>query len=135
MSKSAQRKELWAVQISETTQDGQSQTNATFVIAEVAYYKDRMRNTRTGEVFPRGYRVNVDIRDRGHSSTGFSFESFMLFQSINVRRHLEEAKMFSAKKLEAFAIDPTVLQLAEELKAEALALHQAQQKEEESHAH
>ena len=130
MSKSAQRKELWAVQISETKPDGPSQTKATYVIGEVAYYKDAMRNTRTGEVFPRGYRLNVDIRDRGQSSNGFTFESFILFESIHVRRQLEEAKMFSAKKLEALAVDPKVLQLAEELKAEALSLHQAQQKEE-----
>lgn len=121
MSKTATSVQLFAEKIEGSEKkDMCDRITASYLIAEVRYYKDGVRNSRTGEVFPRGYRLTLDIRDRGESN-GIQFESFMLFDNISLRCQLEDAKMFSAKKLAALAASPAVLEQAQAMKAGALA--------------
>jgi hypothetical protein len=112
-------KELDVTMIDGTMRTEYGEQKATYLITELRYRKDGVRNSRTGEVFPRGYELHVDIRDRGYGKV-FMSESFMLFDCISVKRHIEPANAFSAKRFAALQTDPKVLAIATELQQLAL---------------
>lgn len=132
MSNSKTTKELDVTMIDGTLRTEGSEQTGTFVITELRYRKDGVRNSRTGEVFPRGYELHVDIRDRSYGKV-FMSESFMLFDNISVKRHIEPAKVCNQKRFEALTTDAKVLEVAKELHALALeqwTAKQAQDKKE-----
>jgi hypothetical protein len=112
-------KELDVTRIAGTEREEYGEQKATYLITELAYRKDDVINRRTGETFPRGYELHVDIRDRGYGKH-FMSESFCLFESISLKRHIEPAKVCNQKRFEALTTDAKVLEAAKELRALAL---------------
>lgn len=112
-------KELDVTMIDGTLRTEGSEQTGAFVITELRYRKDGIINQRTGETFPRGYEVHVDIRDRSYGKA-FMSESFILFDNISVKRHIEPAKVCNQKRFEALTTDAKVLEVAKELRALAL---------------
>lgn len=119
MSNSKTTKELDVTMIAGTVREEYGEQKATYLITELRYRKDGVRNSRTGEVFPRGYELHVDIRDRSYGRI-FMSESFMLFDCISFKRHIEPAKVCNQKRFEALTTDAKVLEVAKELRALAL---------------
>lgn len=113
-------KELDVTKIDGTDREEYEETKATYLITELRYRKDGVRNTRTMEVFPRGYELHVDIRDRSYGAEFMSESFVMCGDSISLRRHIEPAKMFSQKRFEALAVDSTVLAVATGMRKLAL---------------
>lgn len=118
---SQQTIEVFAEKIEGSESETASDIKAEYVIGKVDYTKGGL-SYATYKRVPRGYRLIVTIRERGRSKTGgFSTESFVMFGGINRGEFIEEAKMFSAKKLDTLSKSPAVLVRLQELKAEALA--------------
>lgn len=129
---SQQAIEVFAEQIEGSESETASEIKAEYVIGKVDYTKGGL-SYATYQRVPRGYRLIVTIRARGTSKNGgYSTESFVMFGGINKGEFIEEAKMFSAKKLEALSKAPAVLVRLQELKAEALAEWKAKHAEEDA---
>lgn len=101
---------------------------ADYLVGEVSYSKGGM-NYFSGRQSQRGYRIMVQLRTRGEG-----FESFMIGGGIAKGEFIEEAKMFSAKRLQALSQDATVFGSVLRLKAECAAIYLARQTQAESEA-
>lgn len=113
--------EVFAEKIEGSEKETQTDITADYVIGEVSYTKGGI-NIFSGNRSKRGYLLSVRIANRGTSKCGmFSSESFLMFGQIGRAEFLAEAKMFSAKKLEAFATADTVRARMAELKKDVLA--------------
>ena len=92
---------------------------ADYLVGEVDYTKGGT-NYFSGNRTRRGYRISVQLRTRGEG-----FESFMIGGGICQSQWVEEAKMFSAKRLQALSVDASILERLQNLKAECLAIYRA----------
>lgn len=126
--------EVFAEVIPGTEVETVTEIKADYIIGEVDYTKGGLSYTTYKQV-ARGYRLSVMIRTRGRSKTGgFSSEAFVMFGGINKGEFIEEAKMFSGKRLAALAQDATILERLQNLKAECLAIYRAKHQTGESEA-
>lgn len=117
--------EVFAEVIPGTEVETETEIKADYIIGEVDYTKGGLSYTTYKQV-ARGYRLSVMIRTRGISKTGgFSSESFVMFGGINKGEFIEEAKMFSAKRLQALSVEASILERLQNLKAECLAIYRA----------
>ncbi len=98
---------------------GSEQMEADYLVGEVSYSKGGV-NYWSGGYTKRGYRFMVQMRTRGAG-----FESFTIGGGIAKGEFIEEAKMFSAKRLQALSTDATILGRILNLKAECLAIYRA----------
>ena len=89
------------------------------LVGEVSYSKGGL-NYFSGGRIQRGYRLMVQMRTRGAG-----FESFMIGGGIAKGEFIEEAKMFSAKRLQVLSVTPEILERLQNLKAECLAIYRA----------
>ena len=98
---------------------GSEQIEADYLVGEVSYSKGGL-NYFSGGRIQRGYRLMVQMRTRGAG-----FESFMIGGGIAKGEFIEEAKMFSAKRLQVLSVTPEILERLQNLKAECLAIYRA----------
>ena len=98
---------------------GSEQIVADYLVGEVSYSKGGL-NYFSGGRIQRGYRLMVQMRTRGAR-----FESFMIGGGIAKGEFIEEAKMFSAKRLQALSVEASILERLQNLKAECLAIYRA----------
>lgn len=90
---------------------------ADYLVGEVSYTKGGI-NYFSGNVSRRSYRITVQMQTRGDG-----FTSFMIGGGICQSQWVEDAKMFSGKRLAKLAQDPAILERLQTLKAECLAIY------------
>ena len=101
---------------------------ADYLVGEVSYTKGGI-NYFSGNVSRRSYRITVQMQTRGDG-----FTSFMIGGGICQSQWVEDAKMFSGKRLAKLAQDPAILERLQTLKAECLAIYRAKHPQVESEA-
>ncbi len=99
---------------------------ADYLVGEVSYTKGGI-NYFSGNVSKRGYRISVQMQTKGDG-----FTSFMIGGGICQSQWVEEAKMFSAKRLQVLSVTPEILERLQNLKAECLAIYRAKHPVDES---
>ena len=128
MIKGVTKVELFAEKIEGSEEVEFGQPAAQFLVGEVSYSKGGT-NYFSGGYTKRGYRLMVHMRKRSARS-----ESFVIGGGIGKGEFIEEAKMFSAKRLEVLSHDPAILERLQNLKAECLAIYRAKHAQVESEA-
>ena len=101
---------------------------ADYLVGEVSYTKGGI-NYFSGNVSRRSYRITVQMQTRGDG-----FTSFMIGGGICQSQWVEDAKMFSGKRLAKLAQDPAILERLQTLKADCLAIYRAKHPQVESEA-
>ncbi len=105
---------------------GSEQIEADYLVGEVSYSKGGL-NYFSGGRIQRGYRLMVQMRTRGAG-----FESFMIGGGIAKGEFIEEAKMFSAKRLQALSVTPEILERLQNPQGGMLAIYRAKHPVEEA---
>ena len=109
-------------------QSASQRSEADYLVGEVSYSKGGP-NYFSGGYLRRGYRLSVQMQTKGEL-----FTSFMIGGGIAKGEFIEEAKMFSGKRLAALAQDPAIVARLQALKAECLAIYRAKHAQVESEA-
>lgn len=119
MIKGITKVELFAEKIEGSEEIEFGQLAAQFLVGEVSYSKGGA-NYFSGGYSKRGYRIRVMMETRGGGWT-----SFTIGGGIGKGEFIEEAKMFSAKRLQALSVEASILERLQNLKAECLAIYRA----------